>query len=383
MKPHRKRIFSVAKRIGKESPMAKKSNKDLNGIGGWLLFFAIILCWNCVGGAIQPFLYPAVYLGTFYGLVCCFTIILMICSFVLLVKKNILFRTLFVISAAIDLVLMVISREFGSGILSVIGRALWIYYLFNSRRVAVTCGVEPPDSPAAVSAGESQIPVGGEETADASGEPETPPSAAQTEEDEAPAAPKKRIPKALPVILAGALGVTLFLGLIGRSFPFPFSVPEGETSLFTTVAFRSTKWGMTIEEVWEAEGREPDRTARDENPEDPYIADTYEGVEFRGQTWDLVYQYDAENRLTSAMYVKDDLDAGELTEIYHALEGELTAVFGEPFITESETDDYLRFSIFDDGTSAYMISVFREVPEEGIPTTLALQHIPYDLLLGA
>ena len=121
--------------------------KSLNGIGGWLLLFIIRLCLGLITAIAQMRnIFEIAYYSDigFYVFAFLCSFVLSIISLVLLFKRKILFRTIYVFSVVSAVVaLLSISAQASTVVASIISDGCWIVYLFSSRRVAITFGQIP------------------------------------------------------------------------------------------------------------------------------------------------------------------------------------------------------------------------------------------------
>lgn len=119
-----------------------QNNNELNGIGGWLILFIVRICIGLIQVASPLMMYFSVYFSSFLGLAFIASIGLYIAVLIFLFKRKIIFRTLYVISAAIITIILLANDAGTSGLASFLAELIWCIYLFKSKRVAITFGTK-------------------------------------------------------------------------------------------------------------------------------------------------------------------------------------------------------------------------------------------------
>lgn len=116
----------------------KQSEKKLVGIKGWLAVFAARLVFGIIGevtgvlNCVSPYQGITIQL-LFYVLVS----VSMLITFLLLYKKNPLFRISYVVTVIIEVSAMI--PDVDSVLAITLAEGIWIAYLFCSKRVRETC----------------------------------------------------------------------------------------------------------------------------------------------------------------------------------------------------------------------------------------------------
>lgn len=124
-----------------------------NGIGGWLLVFAIVLGLNTVPLFIQAFMILSILFSAHNGLLLLTCLVdfvylgLLLASLILLLRHRIAFRWCYAAVVALNVCLLVWILSIGSrqmnACLPLLGQVAWLAYLFCSERVRITCGLPP------------------------------------------------------------------------------------------------------------------------------------------------------------------------------------------------------------------------------------------------
>lgn len=123
-----------------------------NGVGGWLLVFAIVLGLNTVPLFIQAFMILSILFSAHNGLLLLTCLVdfvylgLLLASLILLLRHKISFRWCYMAVVALNMALLIAALAGGGTpkeYASMLGQFAWLSYIFLSERVRITCGLQP------------------------------------------------------------------------------------------------------------------------------------------------------------------------------------------------------------------------------------------------
>ena len=115
-----------------------------NGIRGWLLVFAIILCVTILQGVRAIYEVAIFYSSLWFVLPYAVLLVLFLLCFIQLLRRKIMFRKFFVAAVAVNVALAcfaAIVQKNPTVLLSNVAGLLWCVYLYRSDRVRITCGL--------------------------------------------------------------------------------------------------------------------------------------------------------------------------------------------------------------------------------------------------
>ena len=114
-----------------------------NGIRGWLLVFAIILCVTILQGVRAIYEVAIFYHSLWFVLPYAVLLVLFLLCFIQLLRRKIMFRKFFVAAVAVNVALACFAAivQNPTVLLSNVAGLLWCVYLYRSDRVRITCGL--------------------------------------------------------------------------------------------------------------------------------------------------------------------------------------------------------------------------------------------------